>query len=56
MKSKHGNGVYFDGGGFMPCDDDEDICENGSGDSETSVMSPVNTDSKYKWMFSSNCR
>jgi len=26
-----GRGVYFAGGGFMPCDDDEDICDFGSG-------------------------
>lgn len=35
-----GRGVYFAGGGFMPCDDDEDICDFGSGESETSMITP----------------
>jgi len=38
--SAPGKGVYFDGGGYMPCGDDEDICDFGSGDSETSMISP----------------
>jgi hypothetical protein len=42
-----GHGVYFPGGGFMPCDDDdEDNCDFGSGDLETSVFSPAGPDSK----------
>jgi hypothetical protein len=43
-----GHGVYFPGGGFMPCDDDdEDNCDFGSGDGfETSVFSPAGPDSK----------
>jgi len=30
----YGPGVHFPSGGFMPCDDDEDICDNGSGGGE----------------------
>lgn len=41
-----GRGVYFAGGGFMPCDDDEDICDFGSGDSETSMITPSEHESK----------
>ena len=38
-----GRGVYFAGGGFMPCDDDEDICDYGSG---AEPFSPTAHDSK----------
>ena len=30
-------GIHFDDGGFMPCTDDEDICDFGSGDSGGTV-------------------
>jgi len=43
-ENRLGHGVYFAGGGFMPCDDDEDICDNGSGASESSMRSPVTFD------------
>ena len=46
-KTGLGRGVYFAGGGFMPCDDDEDICDFGSGDSETSIFTPSEHDSKF---------
>jgi len=39
--------VYFAGGGFMPCDDDEDICDFGSGDSDSSIFTPSEHDSKF---------
>ena len=42
------SGIRFKEGGFMPCDDDEDMCDFGSGggDGGHSVFIPNQSDSK----------
>jgi len=42
--TSHLVGIRFKEGGFMPCDDDEDLCDFGSGHGENSVFIPNQSD------------
>ena len=44
--TSHLVGIRFKEGGFMPCDDDEDLCDFGSGQGENSIFVPNQSDSK----------
>ena len=50
--TSHLVGIRFKEGGFMPCDDDEDLCDFGSGNGENSVFILNKSDSKL----SDTCR
>jgi len=42
--TSHLVGIRFKEGGFMPCDDDEDLCDFGSGQGENSIFVPNQSD------------